>query len=265
MMRKKRKFCSVLWLLTTAMVMFSSVVASAATVSGGTAYDKLYNETLAKYEADPMFQTHYAENPEGALAMIDTIVSNALKPAPRVTSGYDAWVNNVPLITQSLTNNCGSASTLQTLYGLGKQNAISGSTDTAKQTTLNGSSYLNLGNDGIMVYRIADLLNSAAIKVGIGYAYVDGSTLSATQIQNLIWDSLAKNKPVILHARTQYLNYYNGHQSGHYIVVYGLDKYNGRVALADCNYNSAFGGFRTASINEVKAALPAGRYLIYGL
>lgn len=69
----------------------------------------------------------------------------------------------------------------------------------------------------------------------------------------------------ILHAKTQYLPYYDGHDSGHYIAVSEVDKTNGIVRLSDCNCNNDYYGVHVVSVGAAYEAIfqKSQRYLIY--
>lgn len=99
------------------------------------------------------------------------------------------------------------------------------------------------------------------------YAYVDGQSISKSQFQDKIWNSLVHNRPVLLHAITSPLSYYGGKKLYHYL---SLDTYNREtytVTIKDCNYDSRYGGTHTqVSVDEAfeTITMEPGRYLIYG-
>lgn len=76
--------------------------------------------------------------------------------------------------------------------------------------------------------------------------------------------SLFYNTAPIIHARTAYLPYYNGHASGHYIAISEVDKANATIRLKDCNNNSAYYGQHIVSVNDAYKAIneESSRYLI---
>ena len=69
---------------------------------------------------------------------------------------------------------------------------------------------------------------------------------------------------VFLHVHTEYIGYYGGHVSGHYIVIREVDKTNKTMRLMDCNYNDSYYGDHVVSITEAYESISkiAGRYLI---
>lgn len=226
-------------------------------------YEQTYNAVLEEYMADPMFQLHYKENPEGALEMIDIIVEQRMnkKPIGNKPMGgtYDEAYCYVPNIKQAETYFCGPASVLQALYGFNAGNRVPGNNYDEKQYYLANNMSTN-PTDGTYVYKMVDELNKYSSRK---YVYVNAGSLSETQILDYITTSLINDRPAILHAQTKGLKYYNGKSLGHYITAFGTDRYNKQVALSDCHYNDLYFGVHVVSLSEVKAALPSGRYLIY--
>lgn len=167
---------------------------------------------------------------------------------------------NVPLIQQTKSYNCGPTSALQVLYGMSCQSLVNGQNDAAKIEQLEADS----GTDttGTMVYRLTNTLNQYATRAD--YEYILGSSMTKEQFQGKVETSLYYNFAPILHARTQYLSYYGGHSSGHYIAVREVDTVNETIKLQDCNYNNNFFGQHVVSIDEAFDAIHAAssRYLI---
>lgn len=89
--------------------------------------------------------------------------------------------------------------------------------------------------------------------------------MTQAQFQAKLETSLCYNIAPILHARTQYLPYYGGHASGHYIAVSEVNKTTGTVRLSDCNKNDPYYGIHVESVEKVYQSIAAesGRYLIY--
>lgn len=49
------------------------------------------------------------------------------------------------------------------------------------------------------------------------------------------------------HARTQYINYYGGHASGHYLSLDYINKSTDIVRIVDCNNNDAYYGIHNVT------------------
>ncbi|GAV25597.1 hypothetical protein ciss_15300 [Carboxydothermus islandicus] len=174
---------------------------------------------------------------------------------------YSIYYCSVPLKQQINSYYCGPATALQTLYGLGLQGSVSGTTDAQKQTTLATAMGTN-SQDGTYVYKLTQVLNSYISTKK--YSYVLGSSSSYTTFENDIIHSLFNDRPVILHARTEYLSYYGGHKSGHYISLDAWDARYDSAELKDCNYDNKYFGTHSVPGNEVKAAVSdVNRYYIF--
>lgn len=78
-----------------------------------------------------------------------------------------------------------------------------------------------------------------------------------------VWVGIYDKAPII-HAKTMYLPYYNGHDSGHYIALSEVDMLNSKIKLVDCNRNNSYYGIHQESVQSVYDAVheQAGRYLI---
>lgn len=240
--------------------------------------EEIREQILREYENNKEFARMQAYSSEVADAYIDELVAdrmnqmNAAAPMSTDTYGKIAYCT-VPVKTQTTTSNCSAATLLQTMYGLGKQNSISGSTDAQKMATLYNR-YDNAsapgarrenGTGSLYVYEIALYLNGFVSSYK--YAYVEGRTLSQSDFQNKIWNSLVYNRPVLLHAITSPLSYYGGAKYYHYL---SLDTYNRetyKVTIKDCHYDSRYGGTHTqVPVSEAYQAVynESDRYLIYG-
>lgn len=166
---------------------------------------------------------------------------------------------NIPLIMQTTTYNCGPTSGLQVLYGMGCQSLIPGQTNADKIQQL----MLDCDTDssGTYVYKLKNGLNKYASRA---YEYILGTSMTESQFQGKVETSLFYNTAPIIHARTAYLPYYNGHASGHYIAISEVDKANATIRLKDCNNNSAYYGQHIVSVNDAYKAIneESSRYLI---
>lgn len=167
---------------------------------------------------------------------------------------------NVPLIQQTEEYNCGPTSALQVLYGMACQDLVKGQTDKEKIDILMCES----GTDkkGTYVYRLTNTLNNYTTRAD--YEYILGTSMTEAQFQGKVETSLFYNIAPIIHARTEYLSYYNQHQSGHYIAIREVDRTNKTIRLMDCNYNVEYFGNHVVPVNEVFQSISAvsSRYLI---
>lgn len=174
---------------------------------------------------------------------------------PNIVIG-DVYYANVPVIKQSTSNNCGAASVLQALYGLGCQLNVSGSTDNSKMGTL--TKEMNIEENGsAYVYLVTDALNKYSSNYT--YFYYGINSMNMNQLKNRIATSLQFDAPPILHARTEYLGYYNGHQSGHYIAVGSINVATDKITVKDCNYNDKYRGTFNITLEEAYNALDSYR------
>lgn len=180
---------------------------------------------------------------------------------PNIVIG-DVYYANVPVIKQSTSNNCGAASALQALYGLGCQSNVPGSTDNSKMATLTKDMKIE-ENGSAYVYLVTNTLNKYS--PNYTYSYYGISSMNMNQLKNRIATSLQFDAAPILHARTEYLSYYNGHASGHYIAVGSINVSTNDITVKDCNYNDKYRGTFTITLQEAYDALDRykdERYLI---
>ena len=111
---------------------------------------------------------------------------------------------------------------------------------------------------------IEEVLNEYNI-YGRVYQYTLGSSFgSIHSFKNCIATSLTCGKPVVLHADTYYLAYYNGNSYGHYLSLDVYDRRTETVRIVDCNYMTDYYGIHTVSVEEAYNCISAsGRYLIH--
>jgi len=180
------------------------------------------------------------------------------------SGGGNECYQYVTNVMQTTTNNCGSTSTLQTLYGLNSASTVSGSTNAAKIATLDAE--YNVASQGsMMVYQVRDALNKYLIG-NKSYIYALGSGMTIDQFETNIANSLTYGKPVVLHARTGYLTYYGGKNLKHYLSLDYVNRTSDTVRIVDCNYDSTYYGIHNNvtlldAYNTIHAE--SGRYLIY--
>lgn len=176
--------------------------------------------------------------------------------------GGSLCYQSVKNIKQTTSFNCGPTTVLQTLYGLGSASAVDGSTDEAKIATLQRE--YNVGSDGMYVSNVVAALNKYN-KGNQTYSSRLGSGLSLEGFANNIAASLTSGKPVVLHARTQYLDYYNKHDYKHYLSLDYFDRSTNTVRIVDCNNNNEYYGAHYCTLQEAYETINkiSGRYLIY--
>ncbi len=239
--------------------------------------DDLRDELLEEYADDPEFMRMCRDNPQLANEYIEDLVQDRLNQSNGISIlstdpyGKEAYCT-VPVKTQTTATNCSAATLLQTMYGLGKQGNIVGSTDSAKQATLYnyttnssapGARVESPAGTSLYVYEIVSYLNNQVSNCK--YEYTVGTSLSLEQFKSRIWNSLVHNRPVMLHAKTKYLSYYNNTNLAHYLSLDYYNRENETVRIKDCNYNSTYGGSHSGvPVREAYYTIykESGRYLI---
>lgn len=196
------------------------------------------------------------ETPLEAIEMIERIAHGKMVPTSGTPGNAACYVKLVPQIK---TWWCGYATTLQTIYGLGLQGTVVGSTDAQKQTTI--ANEMGNPNDTAYVYKIVNYLNSKLSSSK--YYYTLGSGQTKQSFATLIGLSLMRNRPVVLHARTGSLPYYNGLDLYHYLSVDAINVTGDSVRIVDCHYNVPYQGVHYVNIDQaLRTVSPAGRYII---
>ena len=111
---------------------------------------------------------------------------------------------------------------------------------------------------------LRDLLNKYG-KVGQRYIYETGSNMTCATFEHKVATSLTNCKPVVLHARTGYLGYYGGKNTGHYLRLDYINRTTDMVRIVDCNYNPQYYGVHMVTLQEAynTIAQEGERYLIY--
>lgn len=223
--------------------------------------EAIYEREIEAYRTDPEFQKHYAEDPDDALKMIESNTENQMDFIKNyeqymMDAGNEdgAWVDPI-LIMQKNSYYCGPCSALQAIAISGGY--VAGSTNNAKQDTL--ASAMGTNSDGTLVYNVTSVLNSYVS----GYSYKRGSQLGDFNFKYTVLNSLINGKAPILHARTGSLDYYNGHDTGHYICVTAINNIDNLIRLSDCNNNPDYYGTRSVPRSQAYEAISqADRYLI---
>lgn len=218
------------------------------------------------FVSDPEYKRHFNENAQEA---IDNYRSVAVDFVDGISFPYwyygGVYGADVPLIKQSTSYYCGPASALQTLYALGFQGNVSGSTDSSKQATI--ASKASTNSSGTIV---ANLTNAINYYTGSSpkYTYMKCTNIGKDTLGLRILQSLRADNPVIMHCVTDSLGYYSGHKTGLYIAIKAYNPTTQKLILSDCNNNSSYHGEFTVSLDEVYNSLQvksgySDRYIIY--
>ena len=173
-------------------------------------------------------------------------------------------------IRQTKTYNCGTTNVLQALYGMGYEDEVSGSTDAYKIQDID-TRYSIDSQGQTYVYQIRDALNYYIPGI-TSYKYTevitdvnDENYMSISDFENIIATSLTNCKPVILHAVTSPLSYYNGHTNYHYICIDYINRTTDTVRIVDCHYSNSYYGVHYVSLQEAyeTVTIESGRYIIH--
>lgn len=220
-------------------------------------------EIYKEYQNDEQFMIMTQEyGEEYAETFIEDVISNRRGNMTRGGGGNECY-QYVTNIQQTKKYNCGTTTALQTLYALGKASNVEGTTNAEKISVLD-SEYNVDGQGHLIVYQLRDLLNKYS-KSGQKYIYEVGSGMSCAAFENKVATSLTNCKPIVLHARTGYLDYYGGKNSGHYLSLDYINRTTDMVRIVDCNYNPQYYGVHMVTLQEAynTIAKEDNRYLIY--
>ena len=217
------------------------------------------------------------DNPDVAAQYVESLVEDLYKisqesSATSANSNGTEATCTVPVKTQTKSNNCSAATILQTLYGLGKQSKVVGATDSAKQNTIFNNYTTNTSAPGARnPSSTDDTLTVSEVTVFLNkfvsthkYQFKVGKSLSQPEFESLIWNSLVHNRPVLLHARTEFLEYYKGVSKKHYLSLDRYTKSTGKVRIKDCNYDKNYNGQHVETAERAYWCVNkiAGRYII---
>lgn len=247
------------------MALFSNIMTVSAeevSTEDKSPYQKAYEDTVAEYENDKQFKLmvedygiEYGEEFLRDIAQMK--VSNNLVRG----GGGNVCYQYVTNIMQTKNYNCGSTTTLQTLYGLNSASNVSGSSYAAQISTLDAR--YNVDAQGsMMVYQVSNALKDYGNRT---YAYKTGDSMTLDQFEANVANSLTAGKPVILHAKTEQISYYKGKASNHYLSVDYVNRTTDRVRIVDCSFHQEFFGAHDVSLTDAYKSVSAvaGRYLIY--
>lgn len=220
-------------------------------------------QVLSEYQNDYMYQQMCLIDPEAAEEYISDEVTKRLLPQARSSSGSIAYCF-VPLIRQKETYYCGYAAMLMALYGFNKGSSVSGSNDDERQVTL-ANMQSDTGYNDAVVWAIVRDLNTY-VDDAYTYAYTNGGTITQTTFSSRVYSSLYYNRPVILHAKTGSLAYYQGNNLNHYLVVDQINQQLGTVQIVDSHWDEdeSFYGKHTETISNAYLTITSEsyRYLI---
>ncbi|HHT46769.1 MAG TPA: hypothetical protein GX004_05690 [Firmicutes bacterium] len=221
---------------------------------------QIESEVRIEYENDPEFLKLITSKGRGSgEEMINRIVERRLEQYIEEkefgTHGQygDAYYCIVPSIKQAEKNWCGAACVLQTLYGLGKEWMVSGSTNAQKQDTLVN----NMMPDFTHVYKLTEELNKYINDKYYIWTRATSSNLDTLpKFNQRVTGSLYFDRPVILRVRTQYLSYYD-YSTTHYVNVdYILwNGSNCNVSLVDPHYDDSYFGYHYLSSAEAYSSI----------
>lgn len=242
-----------------------SVNVNAANINVDDKNQVLFEQAYEEYKNDEEYLRMKRDlGEEYATQFLWDVVENSYATNKQRGGSGNECYQFVKNIMQTKNYNCGSTTTLQTLYGLNSASKVNGTTDKEKIATLDAE--YNVDSQGSMyVYQVTNALN----KYNSGnqtYVYKKGTNMTLAGFEENVANSLTYCKPVILHARTKYLSYYGGKVSGHYISVDYINRTTDKVRLVDCNNNSSYYGIHNSvPLSEAYATISAesDRYLIY--
>lgn len=256
---KRKLFLTVVSILTLATVFVHDLTAYASSERAD--FKSTWNDYAYTDEFKRMLDD-YGE--VYARQFIEDVVSRKRTDSLLRGGGGNICYQYVKNIKQTKTYNCGSATVIQTLYGLNSAGNVSGNSDSSKISFIDAKYNVD-SQRSLYVYQVVDALNTYKPSGTGRYIYEMGSSVTERQFLNNIADSLTYCKPVVLHAQTQKISYYNGHKSGHYISLDYVDRTNRVVRLVDCNYNSSYYGVHgNVSVSDAyNAVSESGRYYIY--
>lgn len=239
----------------------------------GSEYEKA-KRFIEIYRSDVMFQMHYQADPQGAIEMVMSVISDVLSLVPvqqsadTGTRAREYSVSGVPFHQQVRTNSCGAASALQVIVQQGGEDNIAGSSYDEKEETLISETQLGAGvESSVLVYEVVDLINDY-ISSGSEFKYIACDSLTESEFKDFVRDSFINDCPVILHAIKGYLDYYpSSDMNGHYIVGIAWRPPLDEFQVNDCNWRDEYAGVHTVSMTSAYESVHEyhkTRYLIYG-
>ena len=190
---------------------------------------------------------------------LEAVLESRLAELQRGGMG-DVCYQYVKNLKQTETYNCGPATILQTLHGIGCADAVSGSNDDEKVNNL--TKECKSDSNGTMVYIVTNVLNSYCNK---GYIYEVCTNMAMDTFEAKIAASLTAGRPVLLHAKTGGFKYYGGKNSGHYISLDYINRTTKMVRVVDCNWDDKYYGVHEVTLEEAYKSVheESGRFIIH--
>lgn len=183
---------------------------------------------------------------------------------------YYCYVDST--IMQEETDWCGVASTQMVLSGVKRYDSSSLPSGFVLPEQSEIATEV-MGTNGAVVYKIKNYLNSLLSNKTYTYKQIT-SSVTKSDIQEYIMNSLNKNRPVILHAvpyvGMDYYSSMSNYRTGHYLVVEEYSTYTDTYTISDCTYLTRYQGRHEGiTIDEIYNSLynpsagVTGRYIIY--
>lgn len=159
------------------------------------------------------------------------------------------------------THYCGPANGLQAIYGMGNESSVTGTTDAAKQDTL-ATDMETTEESGTIVWKLTRELNEYTPS-NESYVYENADDMTKANFIAKIAGSIDKDMAPILHAKTQYLPYYNNVSYGHYLTLKKININTDEVTLCD-TYSFKFGDHLVDIQDALDSIeIPEDRFFIY--
>lgn len=239
-------------------------------------YDEIIERKYDVFVSDEMMMSEFECSPEGAMINFELAIEAAIGIAERkhidptsstpIPGGMIYYCNVDETIEQENPTWCGVASTLMALTGIENCNRsalISG----YKRPTQQDIALEVLGDKGTaIVYKIRDYLNTKIKSSYTKYRFEPiENGVTKYDVEELIIDSLSKNRPVILHSKPyRDFDYYSdisftnddNYDIGHYLVVEEYNSSTDRYTIADCTYIGTYQGRHTGiTLDEIYNSL----------
>lgn len=225
---------------------------------------EIEKEVTKEYNKSIQFQLVVKEmGIEHGEKIINRIVEKKLKKAlgteekGGTTQLAYADVKNIQQLYDA--NYCGPANALQAIYGMDQEDSVSGATDAAKQNTL--ANDMETDASGSIVWKLTRELNEYSGNKQ--YDFEEGENITLSEFETDVFTSLYYDRAPILHAKTQYISYYNNVEHGHYITIDCISSPDDQVNLCD-TYSHKFGD-HIVDLDEAWDSIHQEdeRYLIY--
>lgn len=158
------------------------------------------------------------------------------------------------LVQQTAGNYCGPTSAYMAIQGWNGVNSIPGNNLNAKIASLATSMGIANSNSGATAGAVTATLNDYISTYE--YNWYSGGTLTQSMFNVYVFNSLAYLRAPVLLVRTNFLPYYGGHSTGHYVTVaefdYDLDD---EVCIYDPHNNNAYYGVHQVAKEDAYKAI----------